>query len=115
MKYTTYHSPSYLTVISFLFIDTVVSELWTGKIFQITKVWRNSKRQRYMIVTLANRCSIDIVEPDGILLFFCSRVQFMVVACADSRVCPTRILGFQPGEAFTVRNVANLVPPYEVL
>jgi carbonic anhydrase len=41
--------------------------------------------------------------------------KFMVVACADSRVCPTRILGFQPGEAFTVRNVANLVPPYEVL
>ncbi|RLM86616.1 beta carbonic anhydrase 5, chloroplastic-like isoform X2 [Panicum miliaceum] len=39
--------------------------------------------------------------------------KFMVVACADSRVCPTRILGFQPGEAFTVRNVANLVPPYE--
>ncbi|CAN6204713.1 unnamed protein product [Urochloa humidicola] len=39
--------------------------------------------------------------------------KFMVVACADSRVCPTGILGFQPGEAFTVRNVANLVPPYE--
>nr|CAB3457284.1 unnamed protein product [Digitaria exilis] len=39
--------------------------------------------------------------------------KFMVVACADSRVCPSRILGFQPGEAFTVRNVANLVPPYE--
>ncbi|XP_020091267.1 beta carbonic anhydrase 5, chloroplastic [Ananas comosus] len=39
--------------------------------------------------------------------------KFMVVACADSRVCPTSILGFQPGEAFTVRNVANLVPPFE--
>ncbi|KAG2643916.1 hypothetical protein PVAP13_2KG356500 [Panicum virgatum] len=39
--------------------------------------------------------------------------KFMVIACADSRVCPTSILGFQPGEAFTVRNVANLVPPYE--
>uniref|UniRef100_A0A804QCI6 Carbonic anhydrase n=1 Tax=Zea mays TaxID=4577 RepID=A0A804QCI6_MAIZE len=39
--------------------------------------------------------------------------KFMVVACADSRVCPTAVLGFQPGEAFTVRNVANLVPPYE--
>ncbi|GJM98569.1 hypothetical protein PR202_ga15594 [Eleusine coracana subsp. coracana] len=39
--------------------------------------------------------------------------KFMVVACADSRVCPTSILGFQPGEAFTVRNVANLVPPYQ--
>ncbi|XP_047047542.1 beta carbonic anhydrase 5, chloroplastic-like [Lolium rigidum] len=39
--------------------------------------------------------------------------EFMVVACADSRVCPTSILGLQPGDAFTVRNIANLVPPYE--
>lgn len=38
----------------------------------------------------------------------------MVIACADSRVCPSKILGFEPGEAFIVRNVANLVPPYEV-
>ncbi|KAG6519149.1 hypothetical protein ZIOFF_022638 [Zingiber officinale] len=40
--------------------------------------------------------------------------KFMVIACADSRVCPSNILGFQPGEAFTVRNVANLVPPFQV-
>ncbi|XP_010530643.1 PREDICTED: beta carbonic anhydrase 5, chloroplastic isoform X2 [Tarenaya hassleriana] len=39
--------------------------------------------------------------------------KFLVIACADSRVCPSTILGFQPGEAFTVRNIANLVPPYE--
>ncbi|XP_072953608.1 beta carbonic anhydrase 5, chloroplastic-like isoform X1 [Typha angustifolia] len=39
--------------------------------------------------------------------------KFMVIACADSRVCPSYILGFQPGEAFTVRNVANLVPPFQ--
>ena len=38
----------------------------------------------------------------------------MVIACADSRVCPSKILGFEPGEAFMVRNVANLVPLYEV-
>jgi hypothetical protein len=41
--------------------------------------------------------------------------QFMVIACADSRVCPSNILGFQPGEAFMIRNVANLVPPLEVV
>ncbi|XP_030459308.1 beta carbonic anhydrase 5, chloroplastic isoform X1 [Syzygium oleosum] len=39
--------------------------------------------------------------------------EFMVIACADSRVCPSVILGLEPGEAFTVRNVANLVPPFE--
>ncbi|KAI8010690.1 putative MO25-like protein [Camellia lanceoleosa] len=31
----------------------------------------------------------------------------------NSRVCPSYILGFQPGEAFVVHNVANLVPPFE--
>ncbi|CAH8329544.1 unnamed protein product [Eruca vesicaria subsp. sativa] len=39
--------------------------------------------------------------------------KFLVIACADSRVCPSAILGFEPGEAFTVRNIANLVPSYE--
>ncbi|XP_021285334.1 beta carbonic anhydrase 5, chloroplastic-like isoform X2 [Herrania umbratica] len=39
--------------------------------------------------------------------------KFMVIACADSRVCPSTILGFRPGEAFMIRNVANLVPPFE--
>ncbi|KAF3339420.1 beta carbonic anhydrase 5 [Carex littledalei] len=39
--------------------------------------------------------------------------KYFIVACCDSRVCPTKILGIQPGEAFTVRNIANLVPPYE--
>ncbi|XP_058751996.1 beta carbonic anhydrase 5, chloroplastic-like isoform X1 [Vicia villosa] len=39
--------------------------------------------------------------------------KFMVIACADSRVCPSSILGFQPGEAFTIRNIANLVPTFE--
>ncbi|GLT97985.1 hypothetical protein SLE2022_155220 [Rubroshorea leprosula] len=29
------------------------------------------------------------------------------------RVCPSCILGFEPGEAFVVRNVANMVLPFE--
>lgn len=39
--------------------------------------------------------------------------QFLVISCADSRVCPSNVLGFQPGEAFLVRNIANLVIPFE--
>ncbi|CAI8608543.1 unnamed protein product [Vicia faba] len=40
-------------------------------------------------------------------------LQFLVFACSDSRVCPSHILDFQPGEAFVVRNIANMVPPYD--
>ncbi|KAF8087598.1 hypothetical protein N665_0576s0006 [Sinapis alba] len=39
--------------------------------------------------------------------------QVMVIGCADSRVCPSYVLGFQPGEAFTIRNVANLITPIQ--
>lgn len=37
----------------------------------------------------------------------------MVIACCDSRAIPETIFDASPGEIFTVRNVANLVPPYE--
>ena len=36
----------------------------------------------------------------------------LVLACVDSRVDPAMIFDTAPGEVLTVRNVANLVPPY---
>src|ERR1043165_1971819 len=39
--------------------------------------------------------------------------EIMVIGCCDSRVSPEGILDARPGELFVVRNVANLVPPYE--
>ena len=37
----------------------------------------------------------------------------LVIACSDSRVDPSQIFDVSPGEIFVVRNVANLVPPFE--
>ncbi len=40
------------------------------------------------------------------------RPAALVIACVDSRVDPSAIFDAAPGQMLTVRNVANLVPPY---
>lgn len=39
--------------------------------------------------------------------------ETMVIACCDSRSAPEIIFDTRPGEMFVLRNVANLIPPYQ--
>lgn len=39
--------------------------------------------------------------------------EIMMIACCDSRAAPETIFDVGPGEMFVLRNVGNLVPPYE--
>jgi carbonic anhydrase len=41
------------------------------------------------------------------------RPNIAMVACSDSRVDPALVLQSDPGDIFAIRNVANLVPPFE--
>jgi carbonic anhydrase len=38
----------------------------------------------------------------------------MIISCCDSRVDPATVFDTVPGQVFALRNVANLVPPFEI-
>lgn len=47
------------------------------------------------------------------LAYHGQKPEIMIVACCDSRVDPSLIFQCEPGDLFIVRNVANIIPPYE--
>ncbi len=50
---------------------------------------------------------MEILATDG------QHPEVMVVSCCDSRVDPAQIFQCDPGDIFTVRNIANLVAPMD--
>ena len=56
---------------------------------------------------LEERARYEVLAQEG------QRPDVLVISCCDSRVTPAAIFDTGPGELFVIRNVANLVPPFQ--
>ncbi|WCJ31168.1 Carbonic anhydrase [Euphorbia peplus] len=84
-----------------------------AKINQITAEFQADERLRSGFLHFKKEKYEKDTALYGVTLAKGQSPKFLVFACSDSRVCPSHILNFQPGEAFMVRNIANMVPPYD--
>ncbi|WP_341020536.1 carbonic anhydrase [Brevundimonas diminuta] len=70
---------------------------------ELTKGYHRFRQNRWP----SERAEYEALAANG------QKPHTLVVACSDSRADPALIFDTAPGELFVVRNVANLVPPYE--
>jgi carbonic anhydrase len=71
---------------------------------QLIDGYRRFRRGGYV----EQKARFDALASDG------QAPPIMLIGCCDSRVDPATIFDTVPGQLFSLRNVANLVPPYEV-
>lgn len=57
--------------------------------------------------------SLDAYRKECINLTLSQKPDALMVACCDSRVVPNVFASTNPGDLFVVRNIGNIVPPYE--
>lgn len=72
-------------------------------IAKLTTGFRTFRDGRFQAERATYEALVDRGQQPGVAL----------IACSDSRVDPAIVLQADPGDLFVVRNVANLVPPYE--
>ncbi len=70
---------------------------------RLTEGYRTFQRGRFA----GERSRYEMLAEAG------QRPEVMIIGCVDSRVSPEVIFDAAPGELLVVRNVANIVPPYE--